>query len=71
MTSTGRFIGDGIRIKGRFGDNVVTGRIVSSRIIFNELMYTVLLDKPVSLRWRDAPVNTVLLSNNDIEVALG
>lgn len=65
-----RFIGDGIRIKGRFGDKLVTGRIISSRIISNELMYSVLLDKPLSLRWRIEPVSTVLLSNDDIEIAL-
>ena len=65
-----RFIGDGIKVKGRFGDIMVTGRIVSSRIISNELMYSVLLDKPLSLRWRPEVVTTVLLSNNDIEVAL-
>ena len=65
-----RFIGDGIRIKGRFGDKLVTGRIISSRIISNELMYSVLLDKPLSLRWRTEPVSTVLLSNDEIEVAL-
>jgi hypothetical protein len=70
MTSTGRFIGDGIKVKGRFGDIMVTGCIVSSRIISNELMYSVLLDKPLSLRWRPELVTTVLLSNNDIEVAL-
>jgi hypothetical protein len=65
-----RFIGDGIKVKGRFGDIMVTGRIVSSRIISNELMYSVLLDKPLSFRWRPEVVTTVLLSNNDIEVAL-
>jgi hypothetical protein len=65
-----RFIGDGIKVKGRFGDIMVSGRIVSSRIISNELMYSVLLDKPLSLRWRPELVTTVLLSNNDIEVAL-
>ena len=65
-----RFMGDGIKVKGRFGDISITGRIISSRIISNELMYTVLLDNPLSFRWRDNPVNTVLLSNNNIEVAL-
>ena len=65
-----RFIGDGIRVKGRFGDKVVSGRIISSRIISNQLMYSVLLDKPISLKWRINPVSTVLLSNDDIEIAL-
>jgi hypothetical protein len=65
-----RFIGDGVRIKGRFGDIIVTGRIISSRIISNELMYDVLLDNPLSFRWRKEPVNQVLLTNNDIELAL-
>lgn len=60
---------NGVNIKGRFGDIIVTGRIISSRIISNELMYTVLLDKPISLRWRPEVVKTVLLSNNDIEVS--
>ena len=65
-----RFMGDGIKVKGRFGDISITGRIISSRIISNELMYTVQLDNPITLRWRDNPVNTVLMSNNDIEIAL-
>ena len=60
---------NGVNVKGRFGDIMVTVRIISSRIISNELMYTVLLDKPISLRWRPEVVKTVLLSNNDIEVA--
>jgi len=60
---------NGIKVKGRVGDIIVTGRIIGSRIISNELMYTVLLDKPISLRWRPEVVKTVLLSNNDIEVA--
>jgi hypothetical protein len=64
-----RFIGDGVRIKGRFGDIIVTGRIISSRIISNELMYDVLLDNPLSFRWRDKPVNQILLKNNDIDIA--
>jgi hypothetical protein len=65
-----RYIGNGVNVKGRFGDIIVTGRIISSRIISNELMYTVLLDKPISLRWRPEVVKTVLLSNNEVELAL-
>jgi len=64
-----RFIGDGIKVKGRFGDINVTGRIISSRIISNKLMYSVLLDTPLSFRWRSELVNTILLSNDEIEVA--
>lgn len=65
-----RFIGNGIKIKGRIGNVTVSGKIIGSKIMSNELMYTVLLDTPISFRWRDEPVNTVLMSNNDIEVAL-
>jgi len=61
---------NGIKVKGRVGDIIVTGRIIGSRIISNELMYSVLLDTPLSFRWRPEPVNTVLLSNNDIEMSL-
>ena len=65
-----RFIDDGIKVKGRFGDIIVTGRVIASRIISNELMYTVKLDNPIRLRWRPEVVNTVLLSNKEIEVVL-
>jgi hypothetical protein len=63
-------IGNGIRIKGLVGNNIVSGKIIGTKIMSNELMYTVLLDTPVQFRWRDEPVNTVLMSNDDIQVAV-
>jgi hypothetical protein len=62
------FISNGIKVKGLVGNSQVIGRIIASRIISNQLMYEVLLDKPVSFRWRTEPVDKVLLSNNEIEV---
>jgi hypothetical protein len=59
---------NGMNVKGRFGDIMITGRVIASRIISNELMYTIKLDNPIRLRWRPEVVNTVLLSNNEIEV---
>jgi len=64
------FMGDGVKVKGYYHDIPVSGRIISSRIISNQLMYEVLLDKPLSFRWRDTPVNQVLLSNDNIELTL-
>ena len=65
-----RYIGNGVKVKGLMGNPSYSGTVLSSRYIGNELMYEVLLDTPLQYRWRDKPTEVILLSDNDIEVAL-
>ena len=69
-----RYIGNGVYVKGYFGKYEVSGLITDSHISgFGKSavrLYHVLLDKPLQFRWRTEPTTTVLLSNNDIQVAL-
>ena len=65
-----RYIGDGVVVVGDYNGKEVTGVVVSSRYIGNQLMYTVLLDNPLRMRWRDTLIGKVLLSNSEIKVAL-
>jgi len=63
-------IKDNVRVIGMYGNNAIIGKVLTSRHYGSELLYTVRLDTPLSFRWRPEPVNTVLLSNNDIEMSL-
>jgi hypothetical protein len=69
-----RFIGNGVYVKGQYGTFEVSGLVTDSHISgygrSAVRLYHVLLDKPIKLRWRTEPTNTVLLSDNDIKVAL-
>jgi hypothetical protein len=69
-----RFIGNGVYVKGHYGQFEVSGLVTDSHISgygkSAALLYHVLLDKPIQFRWRNQPTTTVLLSDKDIEVAL-
>ena len=69
-----RFLSNGVHIKGNYGRFEVSGIITDSHMSgygkSAKLLYHVLLDKPIQFRWRNQPTTTVLLSDNDIEVAL-
>ena len=45
------FIKNGSRIETVFDDKVITGTVLESRVYFDQLKYTVLLDEPVKYRW--------------------
>jgi hypothetical protein len=69
-----RFISNGVYVKGDYGRFKVSGFITDSHLSgygkSAVRLYHVLLDNPIQLRWRDKPTTTVLLSDNDIKVAL-
>jgi len=67
------FIKDGVRVIGLFQGQAVIGKVLSSRLHGNtgntRIVYTVKLDEPIELRWRNEPVDTVLLGKHEIKVA--
>jgi hypothetical protein len=50
-------------------DNAVIGKVLTSRHYGKKLLYTVQLDNPITFRWRDNPVDIVLLDNKQIKAA--
>jgi hypothetical protein len=74
MSKFNRFLSNGVHVKGNYGRFEVSGIITDSHISgygkSAAILYHVLLDKPIQLRWRTEPTTTALLSDNDIKVAL-
>lgn len=54
-----------------FGDRVV-GVVTDSRVkLGGNVQYTVRLDQPVRLRWRDELVSTLLIDQDQVEADFG
>lgn len=65
-----RVIPDNTRVIGVVYDNAVIGKVLSSRFYGKKrLLYTVQLETPITFRWRDNPVDIVLLDNKQIKAA--
>jgi len=61
------WIKDGERITARYLDAVISGIVESSRVKYGgEVQYTVVLDQPVSLRWRSEPATRLLVDRSEI-----
>lgn len=57
------------RVIGLCGSNAIIGKVLTSRHYGSKLLYTVILETPLSFRWRPDPITTVLLSDNDLIAA--
>jgi len=62
-------IKDGCRVIGMYGNNAIIGKVLTSRHYGGEFLYSIKLETPLTFRWRDMPVDVVLLSDNDIKEA--
>jgi antibiotic biosynthesis monooxygenase (ABM) superfamily enzyme len=61
------WIRDGEHIVARYMGHTVSGVVESSRVKYGGLVqYTVNLDTPVKLRWRDDPTQRVLIDENEL-----
>ena len=54
------------RVSGKFNGQSITGIVVESRMIRNSVAYTVKLDCPIKLRWRDTVTDTILMDAIDV-----
>jgi len=61
------WIKDGEHITARYLDAVISGTVESSRVKYGgKVQYTVVLDQPVSLRWRSEPATRLLVDQDEI-----
>ena len=61
------FIKDGSRIETVFNGKVRTGTVLESRLYFDQLKYTVLLDEPIKYRWTAGLVERLIVSQYNIK----
>ena len=61
------FIQNGSRIETVFDDKVITGTVLESRLYFDQLKYTVLLDEPIKYRWTAGLVERLIVSQYNIK----
>jgi len=64
-----KIIADNSRVIGLCQGEAVIGKVLSSRLYGKRVVYSVLLDNPISLRWRTDPVYTILLGHKEIKAA--
>jgi hypothetical protein len=58
---------DGYKVIANCFGNVVTGTVESSRVKYGgRVQHTVILDAPLTLRWRSEPVSRVLIDDINI-----
>lgn len=59
---------EGLRVEGNYlGDVKVIGRVESSRVKYGgEVVHTVVLDEPMTFKWRSDPSERVLLDHKYI-----
>jgi hypothetical protein len=64
------WIRDGERVEGRYFAVPFRGRVVESRVKYGgSVEYTVDLDEPITLPWRDEPRHRVLVSAAELDLA--
>ena len=63
---------DGSTIRADYFGESVVGVVSDSRVkLGGKVQYTVHLDQPICLRWRDELVSTVLIDENQVEADFG
>jgi hypothetical protein len=68
------WIRDGERVAGKYMDQLIEGVVLESRVKYGgKVQLTVLLDKPIQLRWRpvDQPRNIVLVDTDQVVTVAG
>jgi len=60
---------EGLTVRGLYmGEYPVSGRVELSRVKYGgEVVHTVVLEKPLNLRWRTEPAERLLLEHKYIE----
>ncbi len=63
------WIKDGEQVAGKYFDQVFEGVVLESRVKYGgRVQYTVELHNPITLRWRNDPVDRVLVESKDLTV---
>lgn len=63
------WIKDGEQVTANYHGNTVSGLVESSRVKYGgKVQYTVVLDKPIQLRWRSEPTTRVLVDSDELVV---
>ena len=63
------WIKDGEQVTASYHGNTVSGLVESSRVKYGgKVQYTVVLDKPIQLRWRSEPTTRVLVDSDELVV---
>jgi hypothetical protein len=63
------WIKDGEQVAGKYFDQAFEGVVSESRVKYGgRVQYTVELHNPITLPWRNEPVNLVLVDNEDLTV---
>ena len=59
---------EGMTVTGKYLDDfLVTGKVESSRVAYGgRVKHTVVLDKPVTMRWRKEPADRLILDHEKI-----
>ena len=61
------WIKDGEQVAGKYFDQAFNGVVSESRVKYGgRIQYTVELATPITLQWRDEPVNRVLVEAKDL-----
>jgi len=60
---------ENMQVTGKYmGSFPVAGRVELSRVAYGgDVKHTVVLDKPITLRWRSEPVNRIILEHCFVE----
>ena len=63
------WIKDGEQVAGKYFDQTFEGVVLESRVKYGgRVQYTVELHNPITLRWRNDPVDRVLVEAKDLTV---
>jgi hypothetical protein len=68
------WIRDGEHVAGKYMDQLIQGVVIESRVKYGgKVQLTVLLDKPIQLRWRPVgePRNVVLVDTDEVVTVPG
>jgi hypothetical protein len=66
------WIRDGERVAGKYCGELIQGVVLESRVKYGgKVQLTVLLDKPIQLRWRTEPTNRVLVDTDQVVTVAG
>ena len=66
------WIRDGERVAGKYCDELIQGVVLDSRVKYGgKVQLTVLLDRPIQLRWRTEPTRQVLVDSDQVVTVAG
>lgn len=68
----GSWIREGQKVRAAYlSEYIITGTVLESRVKYGgEVAHTLLLDKPLELRWRSEPRDRAIVSECDIQEVL-